>query len=120
MAEAKKGAINKIKESILSVLESSLVDKMKDGAKGLLEELIHRIQDIAYQTEKKMIEKLIAALMMIVGVIFIILAITYFLTDFLRLQKYWSFLIVGLALIVIAFLLKIGTEKTKYYSFGGK
>ena len=119
--EAKKGgAFEKIKDSIKSVLESTLVAQLKEGAKFLVEELVHKGQDIVYQTEKKIVDSLVAAVILLVGIVMIILAVTFFLTDFFRLERYWSFLIVGLVLIIAAILFKKRIEKTKYYSFGGR
>jgi len=119
--EAKKGgAFDRIKEAVKGVLESTLVAQLKEGTKFLVEELIHKGQDIAYYTEKKMIAQFNASVMMLFGIIMIFLAITFFLTDFLKLERYWSFLIVGLFLLVISLFLKKSLEKTKYYSFGGK
>lgn len=102
--------------SLKSFLESELVEKLKEGGKALIEEVIHKGQDIVYQTERKIIDNMIVAVVLLVGIIMIVLALAFFLVEVLQLTKYASLLIIGLVLIIGALIFKRKIDKTKYYN----
>lgn len=105
------------KEGVLkSFLESALVEKIKEGGKVLIEEVLHKGQDIVYQTERKIIDNMIVAVVLLVGIIMIVLSIVFFMVEVLELPKYASFLVLGLILIIGALIFKRKIEKTKYYN----
>ena len=105
------------KEGVLkSFLESALVEKIKEGGKVLIEEVLHKGQDIVYQTERKIIDNMIVAVVLLVGVIMLVLSIIFFMVEVLELPKYASLLILGLILIIGALIFKRKIDKTKYYN----
>ena len=97
-------------------LESALVEKIKEGGKFLVDEVVHHAQDIVYQTERKLIDNMIVAVVLLVGIIMLVLAAVFFMTDFLGLQRYAVLLILGLVLVIGALIFKRKIEKTKYYN----
>jgi hypothetical protein len=97
-------------------LESAFVEKIKEGGKFLVDEVIHHAQDIVYQTERKIIDNMIVAVVLLVGIIMLVLAVVFFMMEVLGLPKYASLLILGLVLIIGALLFKRKIDKTKYYN----
>jgi predicted ABC-type sugar transport system permease subunit len=82
-----------------------------------MKDISHQVQDIAYQTEKKLLDNLFAAIVLLVGLIMLIIAIVFFINDFFGLNRYWGFFIVGLIMIISALLYKKKIDSTKYYNF---
>lgn len=112
--DKKEGStLDKVKSAIKHAISDNLVSVVKLH----LENITHRIQDIAYHTEKKILDNLLAAVIMIIGIIMITLAAAFFITDYFSLSRYWGFLIVGLVLVIISLIYKRRIEKTKYYNF---
>jgi len=110
MAEGDKKEGNTL-NAIKKIFSSQLVPVVKEGFKSLLK----KAQDIIYQTEKKIIENVLAAIILITGFIFMIVGIAFFINEYFDLSPYWGFLLMGLLLMVIAYIFKIHIDKTKYY-----
>ena len=115
--EEKKKKPEKLIDSVKETFSSLIADKLKEGARALAEELIHKAQDIIYQTEKRVIDSFSAAVLALAGFILIVLAFAYFMIDFLKIQRYWIFLIAGLILIIVSLIIMKSVERTKYYDF---
>jgi len=119
MANKKEGE-GRILETIKNVFSSILINNLKTRAKEVMEHFIREAQHIIYQTEKKALDNLMAAAIMLLGTIILIFGIMFFLTDFLGIPKYLVYIIAGIILILFAIALKCGIDKTKYYDFGGE
>lgn len=116
--EEKKKKPEKLIDSVKEIISSLVVDKLKEGARSLIEEFIHKAQDIIYQTEKRVIDNFSAAVLALAGFILIVLAFAYFMIDFFKIQRYWVFITAGLILIIVSLIIMKRVEKTKYYNFG--
>lgn len=104
-------------DKIKSVVKQAVSDNLINAVKSHLKNITHKVQDIAYQTEKKILDNLFAEIVMLAGLILITLSIVFFIIDYFVLERYWGFLIVGLVLVIISLIYKRKIEKTKYYSF---
>jgi uncharacterized membrane protein len=113
MAKKRTSAHHSLKSALSGPVASSLVHQFKNYMK----DIAHKVQDIAYQTEKKVLDNLFAAIILLVGLIMIVIAIVFFINDFFGLNRYWGFLIVGLIMIISALLYKRKIDNTKYYNF---
>jgi len=107
-------------DSLKETLSSLVIDKIKERARELIEEFVHKAQDIFYQTQKSMMDNFSATVMALAGFLMIVMALAYFMIDYLKLQKYWSFLAAGAVLLIVSLILRKRIEKTKYYNFGGE
>ena len=105
-------------DTLKETLSTFLIDKVKERARELIEEFVHKAQDIIYQTEKHAIDNFSAAILALAGFILVVVAFAYFMMDFFKMQKYWGFLMAGLILIIVSLIIKKRVEKTKYYDFG--
>lgn len=115
--KAQKEGDGGIKDMIKSALSSKFASTIKDNLKELIHEIIHKAQDIAYQTERKILDNLIAAVVFLFGIVMVVLAAAFFLIDRYGLERYWAFLIIGLIMLFISILFKRKIDKTKYYNF---
>jgi len=105
-------------DTLKETLSTFLIDQVKSRARELIEEFVHKAQDIIYQTEKHVIDNFSAAILALAGFILVVVAFAYFMMDFFKMQKYWGFLMAGLILIIVSLIIKKTVEKTKYYDFG--
>ena len=99
-----------LKKIISEVITGTVLSHIKETARNV----IHKAQDIAYHTEKKILEFLSAAIILICGVIFIAVGSALLINNKLRLESHWGFLIVGIILIFVAFIGLNYFHKTKY------
>ncbi|MCX6707246.1 MAG: hypothetical protein NT001_03850 [Candidatus Woesearchaeota archaeon] len=113
MAKKRKSAHNGLKSALSGSITSILVHQLK----AYMKDIARQVQDIAYQTEKKILDNLFASIILLVGLIMIVIAIVFFINDFFGLDRYWGFFIVGLVLIIISLLYKRKIDNTKYYNF---
>lgn len=109
MAEKKGG--KDLKDQIMGAVTSNVIPYLKEGVKGI----VKKAQDAIYHTEKKIMENLLMAAILIIGFIFILVGVVYFINDYFALDSYWGFLIMGLILMIIAYFFRKHIEKTKYY-----
>lgn len=113
MAKEGKSAINSIKSLLSESISSNIVKHIK----SYMKDIAHKVQDIAYQTEKKILDNLFASIILLVGLIMIVISMVFFINDFFGLDRYWGFFIVGIILIICSLVYKRKIEKTKYYNF---
>lgn len=111
---AKKEGIG---SEIKSIIKDAISTNLISHAKTYMKDFAHKAQEVAYQTEKKIVENLFAGAVMMMGFALIVIAVVYFVNDFFDLDRYWGFLIIGLILIVFSFIYKRSIEKRKYYKF---
>ncbi|NOZ81283.1 MAG: hypothetical protein GXP63_06450 [DPANN group archaeon] len=104
---------NSFLNTLKGIVSSSIVKNMKERS----EDLVHHAQEIAYQTAENMMEKLFSAVLFGAGVLFIMIAITLLVVQYLDLTLGWSFLLMGLLLLVISLLFKGHIRQKRYYRF---
>lgn len=80
-------------------LFSSLKNLIAKGADAILDHLGERVLVL----QKKMIRHLFIALCIGAGILALLLSLRYYLTDTLHLPRYIIFLILGVVLVIIAF-----------------
>lgn len=108
MAEKKEG--KSIKGEILKAFMSNIAPLLREGVQGA----IKKMQDVVYHTQKKVTEHVFASVTLMVGFIFIAIALILFINDYFMLPRYMGFAIVGCILVIIACLFRIYIGKTKY------
>lgn len=87
-----------IKDTIAEFVTSTALESVK----SFVESLADRTHDFFMQLEKKIVQGLYASVVMICGLIFLLISLAFLLSEYLKLSKGWSFLILGLILIIIA------------------
>ncbi len=98
----KEDSFEKIKSFLTEIFLKNIISSVKDQFDYFLE----KIQDRVYQTEKGIIERLIAAVFVAVGFVFLFLSLHHYLLDVQTIPKYLSFLIVGVISISLALMIK--------------
>ncbi len=83
-------------------LASKLIDVITIGFKTGIEKLQERI----YETEQKMLKIFFSAMLMMAGVFFVSVAIILLIAQYLKISLGWSFLIIGLVLLIASLQLK--------------
>ena len=78
--------------------------------KFLFEGGINTVKEKVHQAQKRLMYGLYAGLMMLTGIIFVAIALAQMLPDLLSISRGMSFLITGLILIIIAFIIKSNTK----------
>ncbi len=92
----------------------SISDAFSSEVKFLFSQGLHKIQETIYLTEKKLIQHLYAALILLAGTLFLAVGIALFLAQTLQLGMGAGFLIVGIILMIIALILKRYITQTMY------
>jgi hypothetical protein len=109
--EEEHGFMSKIKEGIghvSHIISASVVPTIEEGARKVMKNIDDRILLI----ENRIIKKISSLLIIGFGLIFLIFALLFFLTDYLGWSKAVAFFSIGIIIFVIGLLLKLG-EKHK-------
>lgn len=99
----------KVKSFFLDIFLKNVVSTIK----GQFDYFLGKIQGKLYQTEKGIIERLIAATILLIGFIFLFLSLAYYLIEVQNISKSLSFLIVGIILIIISVIMKFTLFRKK-------
>ena len=99
----KEDSFGKVKSFILDIVLKNVVTTIKSQ----FDYYLGKVQNKIYETEKGIIERLIAAVFLLTGFIFLFLSLAYYLIEIQSLPKTFSFLIVGLILILISLIMKL-------------
>ncbi|MFC1774940.1 hypothetical protein ACFLZN_01345 [Nanoarchaeota archaeon] len=83
---------------------------LKDGVTTL----VHKMQEIIYMTQKKMEQSMMSMMLMTAGIIFICVGLIQLMNQYIPLAG-GSYLIVGGFLFLIAVIMKLMSDKNKYY-----
>lgn len=100
-------------DTVKEVVSSSIVKNLKDHTK----DFVQRGQEIIYQTTENVMERLFSTMLFSIGSILVIVAVALLIYENLGLSLGWSFLIMGLILLVISLLFKERIRRKKYYQF---
>lgn len=107
MTEKKgKNFLNLIRDVLSNfsqILVASVVPPITEGTEIILDNVEKRINKIKTKVLKSVISLLIIAL----GSLFLILSLFFFLVEQLELSKSLSFLVIGVIILIIGFILKL-------------
>ena len=104
-------------KSWLSTISELIVPVVKNTLETSVKSFVHRGQDILYQTQKGLLERLIVALLAFCGTVIAMLSIGILLIQYLGISPGWAFFIVGLLLLCCSYLLNLHFTKTRRYNF---
>ena len=93
------------KEILLKGVTTGLATGVKAIAK--------KTQDAARNAQKKVMQLLFASVFFALGAIFLCIALVFLVNEYLNLSRGWSFLVMGLLLIITGLILKSRFNKTK-------
>ncbi|MFH1590683.1 MAG: hypothetical protein ABIC95_02035 [archaeon] len=99
--------------SVLDFIKTGVFDLVRDSSK----KLVHTAQRVIYQTQEKIVQQLIAALLFFLGMVFVLIAVVRLLSQYVGLSDGWSFLIVGLLILIIALTQRKKYSDDRYYKF---
>ena len=77
-SEGESGTVSSIKAAVREVVSANILGH----AREYLQNLTHQAQEIAYQTEKKILDNLFAGIILAAGSLLLILAVVFFINDF--------------------------------------
>ena len=94
-----------------------VISTIKEGFKHLFsfKQVVDDIKHGFHEVLERSIKQLIANLLMLVGAVFIIIAILYFLMEYLQMNKTVTFLIGGIVIMFIALMMKYQLMKKEAY-----
>lgn len=88
--------------SILEMLKSIAVSSVTDYVKGVMSD----IHDLVEYVAKRALQILYATALFMVGLLFLCIAAVLLIRQYLHLSIGWSFMVMGLILIIAAILIK--------------
>lgn len=104
---------SEFKDMLKQVLSSTVIHNIQGRIKGM----VNKLQEAAYHTEKKILQQLIAAVLLVVGLLFIVGGLALLINDVFRLAPHWGFLIVGGLLTIKALFFMMYIKKTRLFKF---
>ncbi len=102
------------KDFNIQKLLHTLSEAFSSEVKFIFSQGLHKIQETIYLTEKKLIQHLYAALILLAGTLFLAVGVALLLAQTLQLGMGAGFLIVGVILSLIAFILNRYIQQTMY------
>jgi len=91
------------KTSLKDIIKSRVLFKIKEY-----------IQSAVIVTQKKIMRTLISSLLLLVGITFLVLGSTFYLTDVLKYSRSFIYLIMGFILVLISIIFAQTTKLLKY------
>lgn len=89
--------------SVLSdIFFGSIFPKLQEGT----EELIDKVEKRALALQERLVQKIAASMVNALGIVFLLFALFYYLIEFKGMYRTHVFLILGAALLLIAFIMK--------------
>ena len=79
--------------------------------KGFIEDVSESVIQKIHKSEKKFMATFISFIQLAAGTIFLAIALIFLINEYLGLSKGWSFLVIGLVLIIWSIILKNHYEK---------
>jgi FtsH-binding integral membrane protein len=111
---AKKKSTQK-KESTLSTILKAITDGtlgfVKTYVVDTTNELLHKAQDVAYQTGKTIAQYFFAGTILFVGFVLVIISLVLLLQEHFDISLGFSFLIWGLVLLIIGLIYNVMIQK---------
>jgi len=102
-----------IKKFVQKIITTGVLIKLQNTIKNI----VHKAQDVAYHTEKKLIQQLFAVSILFCGLIFLIIGLTLLINNIFKLQPQWGFIIMGGFMIIIALIFISYIRKTRVFKF---
>lgn len=98
------------KGALMDALKGQVLGKIKD----YFDDFVDKVQDAIIVTQKKVIRALSSLALMILGLIFLVLGGTFYLTDVLKFDRSTVYLVIGVILILISVILAQSARLLKY------
>jgi len=113
MAKKRVKKENKEEGGIVSALKDFSTGFLLGALKNTYTEFIETLQGYAYKTQERILEIFSLFIVMLCGLIFLLIGLVFLINEYVKLSWGWSFLIMGITLILISYLLKIQIIKKK-------
>ncbi|MFC1691303.1 hypothetical protein ACFL0W_03915 [Nanoarchaeota archaeon] len=107
--EKKEGFFGVLKNIFAGKLVSRLIELFREEAKLTLK----KAQEVAYHVQDIVIKEILASIGVLLATIFILIGITFLIIEYANISKGFSFLIVGLVVLIASLLYKAHIEKGK-------
>lgn len=98
------------KSEILDFLKNTLTGRIKQH----FDDLVDQIHDAIVVTQKKVIRSMFSTALMVLGIVFLLVGGTFYLTDVLKYSRSMIFLTIGFVLFLIAVILAQSAKLLKY------
>ncbi len=97
------GIIDNIRESI----EQGLSRVFRDSVRSIEKEILRNILIKVNRIKRQMIKELIAIFIILISIALLAASATFFLIEYMHLNKTLSFLIIGIIVLIIGILIKL-------------
>ena len=98
------------KSVLMNVVKGQVLGRIKD----YFDEMVEKVNNAIVVTQKKIIRALMSSAFMLLGVIFIVLGLTFYAVDVLKYTRSTVYLLIGIILILVSVILAQSAKLLKY------
>ncbi len=102
------GTLSRLKDVLIEKFSSIVMDNITEH----LQNIIHKLQEVAYYTQRRIIEQFYVSGFFFAGCVFIAVAIMFYLTDALQWPRSNAALAMGAILLIVSGVLKQYVRRT--------
>ncbi len=103
------GTLGRLKDVLIEKFSSIVLDNITEH----LQNIIHKLQEVAYYTQRKIIEQFYVSGFFFAGCVFIAVALLFYLTDTMQWPRSNAALAIGVFLLIISGVMKQYVRKTR-------
>ncbi len=107
----KKNEEGQKEESLIGTIKELFSSSIAGMIKNTIKDSVEKAQYKIYETEQKVMKNVIVSLIFFVGVIMLVISSVFMVKDYLKLSFGFSFLMIGMLILIIALLLKVSLLK---------
>lgn len=98
------------KSSLVDVVKSQVIGRMKD----YFDDMAAKVENAVVVTQKKVLRAIMSSAFMLLGIIFLILGLTFYVIDVLKYERSTVYLVIGLILILISVIFAQSAKLLRY------
>jgi len=108
----KEGESSETLEAIKSMLKQTIATNIVSKIKDYIQDQAERFYDNFKLLQQKLLESIVAALVFVIGLVFLLVGTAIFLNNKYALESHWGFLIIGAIVVLVAWFFKEYIRKT--------
>ena len=87
---------------------------VKKALEGGVKTVVTKAQEVVYHTQTKLLENLLMALFLLTGTIITMVSIGFLLIDYVHWRRGQAFLLVGIVVLLLGFMMRMIFNRGKY------